>query len=169
MDHRFRCFSGSCDTDMVNLSGKARTVFYAIYGGNFFHTFRRLNAIHWQTYCFHLQYVVYNVRILLNSLKGSPVGLKLNVELNNFFLNCFAYHVDLWATFLGNCDANLIFELSSNILIYHTVLVSPAVQYLFIPLAIIGCLGLSFQLALLSDLLVLISVHAHCFYIYAAV
>ncbi|XP_037028421.1 uncharacterized protein LOC119068771 [Bradysia coprophila] len=95
------------------------------------------------------EFVVYNVRILLSSLKGSPAGLKLNVELNNFFLNCFTYHVDLWATFL--------------------VLVSPAVQYLFIPLAIIGCLGLSFQLALLSDLLVLISVHAHCFYIYTAV
>ncbi|KAJ6644204.1 Phosphatidylinositol N-acetylglucosaminyltransferase subunit Q [Pseudolycoriella hygida] len=93
--------------------------------------------------------VVDNVRLLLNSLKGSPVGLKLNVELNNFLLKCFSYHVDLWATFL--------------------VIVSPAVQYLFIPLAIIGCLGLSFQLALLSDLLIFISVHAHCFYVYAAV
>lgn len=58
------------------------------------------------------KFVVYNVRILLSSLKGSPAGLKLNVELNNFFLNCFTYHVDLWATFLGKCvEMSVGFEL----------------------------------------------------------
>lgn len=34
-------------------------------------------------------------------LKGSPVGLKLNAQLNNFLLDCFVYHVDLWWNFLG--------------------------------------------------------------------
>lgn len=38
---------------------------------------------------------------LLESLKGSPVGFKLNIELNNFFLVLFRYHVDLWLMFLG--------------------------------------------------------------------
>uniref|UniRef100_A0A1B0D3N8 Phosphatidylinositol N-acetylglucosaminyltransferase subunit Q n=1 Tax=Phlebotomus papatasi TaxID=29031 RepID=A0A1B0D3N8_PHLPP len=95
------------------------------------------------------QTVVYYLRGLLTSLRGSPAGLKLNVQLNHFLLKCFIYHVDLWATFLE--------------------IVSPAIHYLFLPLSILGLCGLSFQLALLSDLLVLITLHAHCFYIYAAV
>uniref|UniRef100_A0A903VVD8 Uncharacterized protein n=1 Tax=Aedes aegypti TaxID=7159 RepID=A0A903VVD8_AEDAE len=66
-----------------------------------------------------------------------------------FFLGCFLYHVDLWWTFL--------------------IIVSPAIRFLFIPLSVLGLLGLSFQLAMLSDLIILISLHAHCFYIYAAV
>lgn len=49
------------------------------------------------------------------------------------------------------------------------VIVSPAIQYLFIPLAVLGCFGISFQLAMLSDLLVFVTLHATCFYIYAAV
>uniref|UniRef100_A0A1B0CRJ0 Putative n-acetylglucosaminyltransferase complex n=2 Tax=Lutzomyia longipalpis TaxID=7200 RepID=A0A1B0CRJ0_LUTLO len=93
--------------------------------------------------------VVYYLRGLLTSLRGSPAGLKLNVQLNHFLLKCFIYHVDLWATFLD--------------------IVAPALHYLFLPLSILGLFGLSFQLALLSDLLVLITLHAHCFYIYAAV
>lgn len=93
--------------------------------------------------------IVNNLRSLLIALKGSPVGLKLNVLLNNFFLDCFIYHVDLWWTFL--------------------VVMAPAIQYLSYPLAVLGLLGLSFQLALLSDILTIIALHAHCFYIYAAV
>lgn len=95
------------------------------------------------------QTIVIKLRILLESLKGSPIGLKLNKQLNNFLLDCFKYHVNLWATFL--------------------ITISPIIHYLFIPIGIIGILGLSFQLAMLSDLIVLISLHAHCFYIYAAV
>uniref|UniRef100_A0A336KLS7 CSON006641 protein n=1 Tax=Culicoides sonorensis TaxID=179676 RepID=A0A336KLS7_CULSO len=93
--------------------------------------------------------IVNNLHTLLIALKGSPVGLKLNVLLNNFFLDCFIYHVDLWWSFL--------------------VVMAPAIQYLSYPLAGLGLLGLSFQLALLSDILTIISLHAHCFYIYAAV
>lgn len=101
-------------------------------------------------YIMHItEIVVKNLKSLLASLKGSPVGLKLNVLLNHFFLNCFIYHVELWHTFLK--------------------VLAPVVQYLTIPLAVLGLFGLSFQLAMLSDLLILISLHAYCFYIYAAV
>lgn len=93
--------------------------------------------------------VVNNLKSLLSALKGSPVGLKLNVLLNEFFLDCFLYHVDLWFTFL--------------------IIMAPAIQYLSVPLAALGFLGVSFQLAMLSDILTVISLHAHCFYIYAAV
>lgn len=54
---------------------------------------------------FSIQFIVRQLQELLDALKGSPVGLKLNVDLNNFFLDSFRYHVDLWAAFLGetNC------------------------------------------------------------------
>lgn len=47
------------------------------------------------------QMIVRQLQALLDGLSGSPVGLKLNVELNNFFLASFRYHVELWATFLS--------------------------------------------------------------------
>lgn len=40
---------------------------------------------------------------------------------------------------------------------------------LFVPFVSLGAVGLSLQLAIVSDLLVFISLHAHCFYIYVAV
>lgn len=95
------------------------------------------------------QMIVNYLKMLLMSLKGSPVGLKLNVLLNNFFLDCFKYHVDLWWTFL--------------------LILAPVIRYLSYPLAVLGLFGLSFQLAMLSDLLIIISLHAYCFYVYAAV
>lgn len=95
------------------------------------------------------QMIVKYLKMLLISLKGSPVGLKLNELLNNFFLDCFKYHVDLWWTFL--------------------LILAPVIRYLSYPLAVLGLFGLSFQLAMLSDLLIIISLHAYCFYVYAAV
>ncbi|KFB46124.1 AGAP003396-PA-like protein [Anopheles sinensis] len=86
---------------------------------------------------------------LLQTLRGNPIGLKLNGSLNEFFFSCFSYQVDLWWMFL--------------------IILSPAIQFLFIPLSVLGLFGLSFQVAMLSDLIVLISLHAHCFYIYVAV
>uniref|UniRef100_A0A182QC94 Phosphatidylinositol N-acetylglucosaminyltransferase subunit Q n=1 Tax=Anopheles farauti TaxID=69004 RepID=A0A182QC94_9DIPT len=93
--------------------------------------------------------VVDNLLQLLQTLRGNPIGLKLNGSLNEFFFSCFSYQVDLWWMFL--------------------IILSPAIQFLFIPLSVLGLFGLSFQIAMLSDLIVLISLHAHCFYIYVAV
>lgn len=45
--------------------------------------------------------IVNKLRHLLQMLEGSPVGLKLNVQLNNFLLSCFMYHVDLWWNFIS--------------------------------------------------------------------
>lgn len=39
------------------------------------------------------EFIVNKLRMLLEMLDGSPVGLKLNVQLNNFLLSCFMYHV----------------------------------------------------------------------------
>lgn len=94
------------------------------------------------------EFVVHKLRKLLEMLDGSPVGLKLNVQLNNFLLSCFMYHVDLWWNFI--------------------VIIEPAIHYLFLPISMFGLLGFSFQCAVLCDVITLITLHAHCFYIYAA-
>lgn len=94
------------------------------------------------------EFIVNKLRTLLDMLDGSPAGLKLNVQLNNFLLGCFMYHVDLWWNFIR--------------------IVEPAIQYLFVPIAMFGLMGFSFQCAMLCDLVTLITLHAHCFYIYAA-
>lgn len=92
--------------------------------------------------------IVNKLRGLLEMLDGSPVGLKLNVQLNNFLLGCFIYHVDLWWNFIE--------------------IVGPAIHYLFFPVTMFGLMGFSFQCAMLCDVITLITLHAHCFYIYAA-
>lgn len=94
------------------------------------------------------EFIVNELRRLLEMLDGSPAGLKLNVQLNNFLLSCFMYHVDLWWNFI--------------------VIVEPAVHYLFFPITMFGLMGFSFQCAMLCDVITLITLHAHCFYIYAA-
>ncbi|XP_030379849.1 phosphatidylinositol N-acetylglucosaminyltransferase subunit Q [Scaptodrosophila lebanonensis] len=86
---------------------------------------------------------------LLKVLEGSPIGLKLNIHLNNFFLDCFKYHIELWSTFLD--------------------LIEPIVRQLFHAIGVLGCLGFSYQIALLADLISIVGLHAHCFYVYTKV
>lgn len=86
---------------------------------------------------------------LLKVLEGSPIGLKLNIHLNNFFLDCFKYHIELWSTFLD--------------------LIEPIVRQVFLAIGAFGCLGFTFQIALLADLISIVGLHAHCFYVYTKV
>lgn len=53
-----------------------------------------------------VDFVIENLRMLLDSLKGNPAGLKLNIHLNKLLLSCFNYHIDLWEIFL--CEYGLI-------------------------------------------------------------
>lgn len=86
---------------------------------------------------------------LLNVLEGSPIGMKLNIHLNNFFVDCFKYHIALWSTFLD--------------------FIEPFVRQVYFAIALFGCLGFTFQIALLADLISVIGLHSHCFYIYTKV
>jgi phosphatidylinositol N-acetylglucosaminyltransferase subunit Q len=92
--------------------------------------------------------IVQKLRALLTMLEGSPVGLKLNEQLNSFLLNCFMYHVDLWFNFI--------------------IIIEPAIHHIFLPISLIGLAGFSFQCAVICDLFTLLTLHAHCFFIYAA-
>ncbi|XP_043659865.1 uncharacterized protein LOC122624408 [Drosophila teissieri] len=94
-------------------------------------------------------YVIDELYSLLKVLEGSPIGLKLNIHLNNFFLDCFKYHIELWSTFLD--------------------FIEPLVRQVFLAIGVIGCLGFTFQIALLVDLISIIGLHSHCFYIYTKV
>ncbi|XP_017062270.1 uncharacterized protein LOC108102118 [Drosophila ficusphila] len=94
-------------------------------------------------------YIIDKLFSLLKVLEGSPIGLKLNIHLNNFFLDCFKYHIELWSTFLD--------------------FIEPLVRQVFLAIGVFGCLGLTFQIALLVDLISIIGLHSHCFYIYTKV
>lgn len=108
---------------------------------------------------------------MLQSLQGSPIGLKLNVQLNKFLLDCFGYHVELWATFLGNyykSYKNFTIIINPTFITFAAI-IEPCIRQLFIPFISLGFIGLSYQLALLTDLISIMGLHAHCFSIYAAV
>ncbi len=85
---------------------------------------------------------------LLNWLMGAPAGLKLNIPLNQFLGNFYIYHVHLWTSYLYFVEAYL-----PKIILCCTLA---------------GCLGVTFLLALLCDILFFLTVHIYCFYIYAA-
>lgn len=82
------------------------------------------------------------------------MGLKVNVHLNDFLLNCFIYHINLWKTFLSKKTNRILPELRIIINNILTDIVSPAINYLCVVLSVFGMCGFSFQLAMLSDLLV---------------
>ena len=85
---------------------------------------------------------------LLKWLMGAPAGLKLNIPLNQFLGNFYIYHVHLWTSYLFFVEAYL-----PKIILCCTLA---------------GCLGVTFLLALLCDILFFLTVHIYCFYIYAA-
>lgn len=92
--------------------------------------------------------VVETLQELLKWLMGIPAGLKLNFAFNNMLGKFFLYHINLWWTFL--------------------VLAEPMLNLMFIIFLWFGRLGLSFQAAILADLLALVSFHIYCIYVYAA-
>ncbi|CAH0723400.1 unnamed protein product, partial [Brenthis ino] len=85
---------------------------------------------------------------LLKWLMGAPAGLKLNNAFNNMLGKYFLYHVELWWLFLDITGEKL-----DIILKFY--------QYL-------GYLGLTFQAAIISDLICIATFHSYCIYVYAA-
>ncbi|GLH10694.1 Uncharacterized protein GBIM_15608 [Gryllus bimaculatus] len=92
--------------------------------------------------------VVHTLQELLKWLMGIPAGLKLNFAFNKMLGKFFVYHINLWWTFL--------------------VLAEPVLDFIFFIFLCFGRLGLTFQAAILADLLALASFHVYCIYVYAA-
>lgn len=52
---------------------------------------------------------------------------------------------------------------------YFSVTIEPIVRKVFLGIGIFGLLGFTYQIALLGDLITIVGLHAHCFYIYTKV
>lgn len=81
-------------------------------------------------------------------LKGSPAGLKLNYAFNAALVHFFFYNVSLWQTFV--------------------TAVIPILKSALDVLIMIGVFGLSYQIALFTDVIKFITFHVYCIYVYAA-
>ncbi|KAJ8979970.1 hypothetical protein NQ317_013718 [Molorchus minor] len=92
--------------------------------------------------------IVTSLKDLLLYLMGSPIGLKLNYAFNKTLGKFFFYHISLWRVFLQGMQPLL----KSNF------------KYLVLP----GALGFSFQIAMLSDIISIVTFHVYCIYVYAA-
>lgn len=52
---------------------------------------------------------------------------------------------------------------------YLSDLIEPIVRQVFLAIGAFGCLGFTYQIALLADLISIVGLHAHCFYVYTKV
>ncbi len=121
------------------------------------------------SYNFIIQVIADNLQVLIEWLMGAPVGLKLNRLLTTVLGKFFIYHLYLWKTYIGKY---IHWIPNSNIYIItfsiNADIIQPVVWALISTSSMLGWMGLSFQIALLSDLITLASLHCYCFYVYAA-
>ncbi|XP_050426747.1 phosphatidylinositol N-acetylglucosaminyltransferase subunit Q isoform X2 [Adelges cooleyi] len=100
------------------------------------------------SYTSSISYVIMALQSTLQWLMGSPAGLKLNDPLNSLLGTCFLFLVNLWWSFLVICR--------------------PFLEFTFQVYMFIGKFGLSFQIAILEDVLAIVSLHVYWIYVYAA-
>ncbi|XP_042230880.1 phosphatidylinositol N-acetylglucosaminyltransferase subunit Q-like isoform X3 [Homarus americanus] len=99
-------------------------------------------------FCSWTKLLAGSVERLLQWLSGVPAGLKLNQPLTQALSAFFSYHVHLWRLYLELAD--------------------PLLRSLAWVLVWLGMCGASVQVAILSDLLDLATLHLYCFYVYGA-
>ncbi|XP_068192165.1 phosphatidylinositol N-acetylglucosaminyltransferase subunit Q [Antennarius striatus] len=85
---------------------------------------------------------------LLQWLMGAPAGLKMNRALDQVLGRFFLYHIHLWISYVH--------------------LLSPFIERILWYGGLSACLGLTFALSLLSDMIALLTFHIYCFYVYGA-
>ncbi|XP_077475805.1 phosphatidylinositol N-acetylglucosaminyltransferase subunit Q isoform X2 [Stigmatopora argus] len=85
---------------------------------------------------------------LLQWLMGAPAGLKMNRALDEVLGRFFLYHIHMWISYVH--------------------LLSPFVESILWYGGLSACLGLTFALSLLSDMVALLTFHIYCFYVYGA-
>ncbi|XP_068434244.1 phosphatidylinositol N-acetylglucosaminyltransferase subunit Q [Clinocottus analis] len=85
---------------------------------------------------------------LLQWLMGAPAGLKMNRALDQVLGRFFLYHIHLWISYIH--------------------LLAPCVEAILWYGGLSACLGLTFALSLLSDMVALLTFHIYCFYVYGA-
>ncbi|XP_055050164.1 phosphatidylinositol N-acetylglucosaminyltransferase subunit Q [Misgurnus anguillicaudatus] len=85
---------------------------------------------------------------LLEWLMGAPAGLKMNRALDEVLGRFFLYHIHLWISYIH--------------------LLSPFIERILWYVGLSACLGLTFALSVLSDIVALLTFHIYCFYVYGA-
>ncbi|XP_051573009.1 phosphatidylinositol N-acetylglucosaminyltransferase subunit Q-like [Myxocyprinus asiaticus] len=85
---------------------------------------------------------------LLEWLMGAPAGLKMNRALDQVLGRFFLYHIHLWISYIH--------------------LMSPFIEMIMWYVGLSACLGLTFALSILSDIVALLTFHIYCFYVYGA-
>ncbi|XP_077068595.1 phosphatidylinositol N-acetylglucosaminyltransferase subunit Q [Siphateles boraxobius] len=85
---------------------------------------------------------------LLEWLMGAPAGLKMNRALDQVLGRFFLYHIHLWISYIH--------------------LMSPFIERILWYVGLSACLGLTFALSILSDIVALLTFHIYCFYVYGA-
>ncbi|XP_047995409.1 phosphatidylinositol N-acetylglucosaminyltransferase subunit Q isoform X2 [Leguminivora glycinivorella] len=95
-----------------------------------------------------LETIVNSLYTLLKWLMGVPAGLKLNNAFNKMLGKYFSYHIQLWWLFLEVTGEKLEVILQ----LFHYI----------------GYAGITFQAAIISDMLCIATFHSYCIYVYAA-
>ncbi|XP_063362044.1 phosphatidylinositol N-acetylglucosaminyltransferase subunit Q [Cydia amplana] len=95
-----------------------------------------------------LENLVNSLYTLLKWLMGVPAGLKLNNAFNKMLGKYFSYHIQLWWLFLEVTGEKLEVILQ----LFHYI----------------GYAGITFQAAIISDMLCIATFHSYCIYVYAA-
>nr|SVE74373.1 EOG090X0BA1 [Daphnia barbata] len=111
-----------------------------------FHSFGGANEV-LEKFLESVKVIADNLQLLIEWLMGVPVGLKLNRPLSTVLGKFFLYHLYLWKTYID--------------------IIRPLVSTAIFISSTLGLIGLSFQMALLSDLITMASLHCYCFYVYA--
>lgn len=93
--------------------------------------------------------IIKDLAYVLTILMGSPAGLKLNYSFNKTLGIFFFYHIALWRAFIQ--VMNPLLNRISYIVIF------PGAMF-----------GLSYQLAIISDLIAFFTFQVYCIYVYAA-
>ncbi|KAJ7305752.1 hypothetical protein JRQ81_010118 [Phrynocephalus forsythii] len=93
-------------------------------------------------------HVAQQLQNLLQWLMGAPAGLKMNRALDQVLGRFFLYHIHLWTSYIH--------------------LMSPFIEMILWYVGLSACLGLTVALAILSDIIALLTFHIYCFYVYGA-
>ncbi|XP_028905205.1 phosphatidylinositol N-acetylglucosaminyltransferase subunit Q [Ornithorhynchus anatinus] len=93
-------------------------------------------------------HVAKELQDLLQWLMGVPAGLKMNRALDQVLGRFFLYHIHLWISYIH--------------------LMSPFIEMILWYVGLSACLGLTVALAILSDIIALLTFHIYCFYVYGA-
>lgn len=105
-------------------------------------------------------------------LMGAPAGLKMNRALDQVLGRFFLYHIHLWISEWSRepstCARSSV--KASRLLPFpgYIHLMSPFIETILWYGGLSACLGLTFALSLLSDMVALLTFHIYCFYVYGA-